>query len=69
MVKQKNWHFRENTARKKSNSKKGSHPALIVGIDNDSYANIGLTNQKSVDTTKILNYQKILIQKIQKILI
>ena len=42
----KDWHFRENTARRKSNSKKGSHPSLIVGIDNDSYANIGLTSQK-----------------------
>lgn len=41
----KEWHFRENNARRKSNTKRGSHPSLIVGEDRDNYANIGITSK------------------------
>ena len=45
-MKKVKWHFRNNSKRKKGNSNKGKHPALVVGESDDGtgYLNIGLTN-------------------------
>ena len=40
--KPKDWEFRDNTKRKQDN--KGKHPSLVVGENEDTYANLGLTH-------------------------
>lgn len=48
IYKSKDWHFRNNSNRKKSNKNKGKHPSLIVGSSGDGkkYVNMGLTHSE-----------------------
>ncbi len=45
-LKPDDWSIRENKARKKGKQDKGSHPALAVGKNGKTIANIGLTHNK-----------------------
>lgn len=41
----KDWKIKNNTARKKGNTKEGSHPSLEVGENGRKRANLGLTTK------------------------
>ena len=44
IYKPKDWTFRNNLKRKNASNKGGKHPSIVVGEENNKFANLGLTH-------------------------